>query len=99
MNLGMSVRFINQLYPAAGRSALDDPTALGLRGRHFWQISLMTLLACRDLDPLEGKLENGCGPSDCDRCQQDCSAGSIDMALTAAVERVPCKHCMWLRVG
>jgi hypothetical protein len=49
--------------------------------------------------PVDGKLENDCGPRDRDPCQQDCSAGSIDLALTAEAERVPCKHCMWLRVG
>jgi hypothetical protein len=59
----------------------------------------MTLPACRDLDPLEGELENGCGPRDCDPYQQYRSAESIDMAPTAEVETVPCKRYMWLRVG
>jgi hypothetical protein len=59
----------------------------------------MTLPLCLALDPIEGKPGNGCGPTICDLCRQGGSAGSIDMALTEAAKRVPCKHYMWLRVG
>ena len=39
------------------------------------------------------------GPMACELCQQDCSAGSIDLALTAEAERMLGKHCKWLLRG
>ena len=81
-----------------GSRISDDQGPLG-RVPPLPQISRMTPPPCRELDRIEGEFENGGDPRDCEPRYADSLAGSIYLVLIAEAERMPCKHCTWLRVG